>query len=85
MWLETYPALRNISWAPSTTINNTADGNVAIGALAHGVVADHANATAAQFKVPRDTTKGACLLRCAASVEDGQAREAHGTNVAPLH
>ena len=55
LWLETYPALRNISWAPSTTINNTADGNVAIGALAHGAVADHANATAAQFKVPRDT------------------------------
>ena len=50
-----YFAIFDRHFRQSVTINNTADGNVAIGALAHGVIADHANATAAQFKVPRNT------------------------------
>jgi hypothetical protein len=30
-WLSAYPKLRNISWAPGATVNNTVDNNVAIG------------------------------------------------------
>ena len=31
LWLSAYPLLRNITWAPGATVNNTVDDNVAIG------------------------------------------------------
>jgi hypothetical protein len=31
IWLAAYPKLRNISWAPGATVNNTVNDNVAIG------------------------------------------------------
>lgn len=32
LWMERYPALRNVTWHPGATINNTVNANIVIGA-----------------------------------------------------
>ena len=32
LWLERYPPLRNVTWHPGATVNNTVDSNLVIGA-----------------------------------------------------
>eukprot|EP01050_Picozoa_sp_SAG11_P024018 SAG11_NODE_4998_length_1697_cov_1.186483_1_plen_264_part_10 len=50
-WLEAYPLLSNVSWAPGVTVNNTVDNNVALG---RGIL--QYGEPPLQFKLPKHYT-----------------------------
>ena len=67
LWMERYPALRNVTWHPGATLNNTVDANIVIGADGNATIWN-ANTMPGGYMLPGPTDVGPPVAPSAAQL-----------------